>query len=191
MVHYQKVLDFWFGKPNNPEYGQQRKVWFIKNTAFDEEVRSHFLEIYNQAAQGKLDAWREYPLGCLALIIILDQFPRNMFRNTPQAFATDAQALQIAQKAVDRNFDQPLLPVQRWFVYLPFEHSENLHHQKLCLELFSQLEHDPQSASTIEYAYKHKVVIERFGRFPHRNKILNRESTKEEKDFLSQPGSSF
>ena len=191
MMHYQQVLDFWFGQPNEPEYGQQRKVWFIKDPAFDKEVRSHFLVAYNQAAQGKLDAWREYSLSCLALIIILDQFPRNMFRKTPQAFATDTQALQIAQEAVMRGFDQKLLPVQRWFVYLPWEHSENLHHQKRCLELFTQLANDPQSASTIEYAHKHKAVIESFGRFPHRNKILNRQSTKEEKEFLSQPGSSF
>ena len=148
------------------------RLGFIKDPAFDQEVKSRFLELYNQATVGKLDFWEQAPLSCLALIITLDQFPRNMFRNTPQAFATDTQALQISTEAVSKGFDQELLSVQRWFVYLPFEHSENIQHQQRCVELFSDLKDDPQSTSSIEYAAKHKAVIERFGRFPHRNKNL-------------------
>jgi uncharacterized protein (DUF924 family) len=186
-----KILAFWFGEPDDPEYGKPRQAWFTKNAAFDEEVRSRFLDEYQQAATGQLNHWQESPYSCLALILLLDQFPRNMFRGQPQAFATDSHALALAQYAVSQGFDQQLLPVQRWFIYMPFEHSENLAHQRRCVELFSTLKNDPDSASTIDYAYRHLQVIERFGRFPHRNPILGRESTPEEVAFLKQPGSSF
>ncbi|MEQ8538112.1 MAG: DUF924 family protein [Coleofasciculus sp. D1-CHI-01] len=186
-----KILAFWFGEPDHPGYGKPRQAWFTKNLAFDEEVRSRFLDEYQQAATGQLNHWQESPYSCLALILLLDQFSRNMFRGQPQAFATDSQALTIAQHAVSQGFDQQMLPVQRWFIYMPYEHSENLAHQRRCVELFSTLKHDPDSASTIDYAYRHLKVIERFGRFPHRNPILGRESTPEEVTFLKQPGSSF
>ncbi|WP_293036689.1 DUF924 family protein [Moorena sp. SIO1F2] len=186
-----EILNFWFGKPDEPDYGKSRKVWFTKNPDFDQEMRSRFLDIYQQAAAGELDNWQTSPYSCLALIILFDQFPRNMFRGQPQAFATDSKALSTAQYAVDRGFDKELLPVQRWFIYLPFEHSENLEHQRYCVELFSTLKDDPDSASTINYAYRHLEVIERFGRFPHRNKILGRVNTPEEEEFIKLPGSSF
>ena len=127
----------------------------------------------------------------MALIILFDQLPRNMFRNKPEAFGSDHLALECAKKAIEQNFDSSLLPIQRWFIYIPFEHSENLKDQRTCVKLFSSLEHHPESAGTIEYAHRHLEVIERFGRFPHRNVILGRESTKEELEFLQQPGSSF
>jgi uncharacterized protein (DUF924 family) len=149
------------------------------------------LSTYRQAAEGKLNHWQEQPLSCLALIILLDQFPRNIFRDRPQAFATDAQALEFAQYAVDRGFDRQLLPVQRWFIYLPLEHSENLEHQQQAVKLFSTLKDDPDSASAIDYACHHLRIIERFGRFPHRNRILGRSTTPQEEEFLKQPGSSF
>ena len=114
-----------------------------------------------------------------------------MFRGTPKSFATDAKALSVAQSAVERGSDRALLPVQRWFIYLPFEHSENLADQERCVELFATLSNHPESANTIEYALRHKAVIERFGRFPHRNKILGRVNTTAETEFLKQPGSSF
>ena len=188
---FQQILDFWFGKPDSPNYGKPRREWFIKSEEFDREITVRFLSYYPQAATGKLDSWQNQPLGCLALIILLDQFPRNMFRKQPQAFATDAQALKFAKYAVTQEFDQQLLPVQRWFIYLPFEHSENLADQHRAVELFSSLKDDPDSASSIEYAHRHLQVIERFGRFPHRNTILGRPSTAEEQEFLQQPGSSF
>lgn len=191
MLQFESILNFWFGQPTDQDYGKPRRAWFIKSTAFDQEIIQNFDSDYQQAAAGKLKHWQTSPLSCLALILVLDQFPRNMFRHQPQAFATDEQALQAAQYAVDHNFDQQLLPVQRWFIYLPFEHSENLEHQYQAVQLFSSLKYHPESASTIDYAERHLQVIQRFGRFPHRNSILERKSTPEELDFLAQPGSSF
>ncbi|MBF2049676.1 MAG: DUF924 family protein [Leptolyngbya sp. IPPAS B-1204] len=189
----QAVLSFWFGDP--PEaasYAQRRKFWFGKQPEFDAEIRQKFAAIYEQAAAGALDAWQQLPAGCLALVIVLDQFSRNMFRDTPQAFATDAKALQIAQQAVAQGFDQQLAPIQRIFLYLPFEHSENLADQHQSVELTRQLSAEvPELADVFDYAVRHQDVIERFGRFPHRNRILGRESTPEEIEFLKQPGSSF
>ncbi len=191
MVQFEEVLEFWFGKPDSEDYGQPRQVWFRKNKEFDEEVKSRFLSIYQQAVEGQLQHWEETAEGCLALIILFDQLPRNMFRNKPEAFASDYLALKYANKAIEQNFDSSLLPIQRWFIYIPFEHSENLEDQRTCVQLFSSLEHHPESANTIDYARRHLEVIERFGRFPHRNIILGRESTQEELEFLQQPGSSF
>lgn len=185
------ILAFWFGSTTAPDYGKQRSIWFTKNPEFDQQVRHCFLSDYEQAVAGKLNHWQQSPPSCLALIILLDQFPRNMFRGTDQAFATDAQALSVARYAVAQGFDRELLPVQRWFIYLPFEHSENLADQQQSVELFNSLSADPDSASTIDYAIRHKSVIERFGRFPHRNQILGRATTPAEAEFLQQPGSSF
>ncbi len=191
MSQANEILEFWFGKPDEADYGKPRKVWFTKNPEFDQDVRSRFLNDYQQAAAGKLDDWKASPLSCLALIILLDQFPRNMFRGQPQTFATDPQALAYAQHTVAQGFDKELLPIQRCFVYLPFEHSENLAHQRQAIELFSTLKDYPECASGVDYAHRHFKVIERFGRFPHRNEILGRETTPEEAEFLKQPGSSF
>jgi uncharacterized protein (DUF924 family) len=191
MSRVEKILEFWFGKPQDPEYGKSRKIWFTKDAEFDETVRSHFLADYEMAAQGLLDDWKDAPESCLALILLLDQFPRNLFRATPQAFATDPQALDAAEHAIDRGYDKQMLPVKRWFFYLPFEHSEKLEHQQQAIALFRQLSDDPESASAIDYAERHRAIIERFGRFPHRNAILGRKSTPEEREFLQQPGSGF
>lgn len=191
MSQAKEILDFWFGNPDQPGFGKPRDFWFKKTPEFDEELRTRFLKDYQKAAGGYLDEWIDLPETCLALILLLDQFPRNMFRGTPEAFATDWEALSAAQQAVAQGFDEKLLPVQRWFIYLPFEHSENLDHQRQAVKLFQQLSDDPDSASCIDYAIRHKTVIERFGRFPHRNEILGRSSTPEEKEYLKQKGSSF
>ncbi len=191
MSQAEKILDFWFDQPGQQSYGKPRQIWFAKKPEFDLEVRSRFLSDYEQAATGNLDEWKNSPLSCLALILLLDQFPRNMFRGTAQAFATDWQALSTAQYAVAQAYDRELLSVQRWFIYCPFEHSENLEHQNQAVALFGQLGDDPDSADTINYAIRHREVILRFGRFPHRNEILGRASTPEEEEFLKQPGSSF
>jgi uncharacterized protein (DUF924 family) len=185
------ILDFWFGTPDSPEYGRERKEWFLKDAQFDEQIRSRFLSHYRQAAAGELDAWQTSPLGCLALIITLDQFPRNLFRGKPESFATDQQALALAEWAVEREFDRSLLSVQRWFIYLPFEHSEDIAVQRRSLELWEGLRDDPGSIGAIDYARRHYEVIARFERFPHRNAILGRQNTLEEEEFLQQPGSSF
>ncbi|XWK88796.1 MAG: DUF924 family protein [Phormidium sp.] len=191
MANFQEILNFWFGTPDRSNYGKPRDVWFSKNSEFDQQVKTRFLSDYELAASGKLNYWQDHPESCLALIILCDQFPRNMFRDRPKAFATDPQALAFAQYAVEREFDRQFIPVKRWFFYLPFEHSENLEHQRQSLALFEQLRDDLDSVSCIDYAIKHLKIIERFGRFPHRNQILGRETTPEEAEFLKEPVSSF
>lgn len=191
MSEFERILNFWFGEPTDENYGKPRQVWFQKKPKFDAEIRSQFLADYDRASRGELDDWREDQESCLALILLLDQFPRNLFRGTPKAFATDDRALKTAKYAIARGFDRPLIPVKRWFFYLPLEHSENLEDQYRALGLFRQLSGDPDSASGIDYARRHFEVIQRFGRFPHRNEILGRSPTPQEREFLKQPGSSF
>ncbi|MEM7726967.1 MAG: DUF924 family protein [Cyanobacteria bacterium P01_A01_bin.45] len=191
MSQAKTILDFWFGLPDALDYGKPQKFWFNKSPEFDQQITDNFLQDYHSAAAGHLNDWIKDPQKCLALILLLDQFPRNMFRGNPQAFATDWDALSAAQHAIAQKYDKSMLPVQRWFVYLPFEHSENLEHQRQAVKLFQKLSHDPASASCISYAFRHMQVIERFGRFPHRNIVLGRTSTPEEKEFISSPGSSF
>jgi uncharacterized protein (DUF924 family) len=188
---WEEVLDFWFGAPDSPEFGRPRTPWFVKSAEFDALVRDRFLATHEAAAAGALDAWSMRPLAAVALAVALDQFPRNMFRGTARAFTADARALALARSAVARGYDEALLPVQRWFVYLPFEHAEDLAAQRESLRLFERVALDEAGAGTFTYAMRHYAVIERFGRFPHRNAILGRESTPEELAFLAQPGSSF
>ncbi len=185
------VLEFWFGSPGSTEYGQSRAIWFKKDPAFDEEVRRRFGAVHQAAAADQLDDWSGTSEGCLALVIVLDQFSRNMYRDTPQAFAFDRKALVLAEQAVNAGFDQSMLPVQRMFFYLPFEHSEDLAQQRRSLALFEGLSGSSEMADVIGYAKRHYEVIGRFGRFPHRNRILGRVSTPEELEYLSRPGSGF
>ena len=191
MSDIAEVLSFWFGAPESPERGRPRKCWFEKSEAFDAEIRSRFLKLYEPAAAGELSAWERTPLAALALAVVLDQFPRNMFRGEARAFAADPLALRVARRMVDHGFDSLLRPVERWFTYLPFEHAEDLAAQRRSIALFGGLAGDPDSAGTIDYAHRHYTIISRFGRFPHRNAMLGREATSEEMDFLSQSGSSF
>jgi uncharacterized protein (DUF924 family) len=185
------ILDFWFGAPSDPDYGKRRKIWFTKDDAFDAECRTHFLADHERAAAGELDHLQSTPRGALALILALDQFPRNMFRGTPRMYATDALALATARRALDGRFDEALGLHQRLFVYLPFEHSEDLADQRRFLALFQKLADMPESDLEITIAARHFEIIERFGRFPHRNAILGRQSTPEEEAFLLEPNSSF
>jgi uncharacterized protein (DUF924 family) len=191
LASWSDVLEFWFGAPDSPEFGRPRAAWFVKSAEFDALIRDRFLGTHEAAASGALDAWSSRPLAALALAVVLDQFPRNMFRGTPRAFAADARALALSRDVVARGFDEVLLPVQRWFIYLPFEHAEDLAMQRESLRLFERLATDAAGAGTLTYAMRHYAVIERFGRFPHRNAILGRASTPEELAFLAQPGSSF
>lgn len=188
----EAIYDFWFGGPNRDEFAQSRKQWFVKDPNFDAEIRRRFLATYEAAARGDLRAWRDDAKHCLSLIVVLDQFPRNMFRDTPTAFATDPMALDLARFAVDCGHDQTVNIVEQMFFYLPFEHSESLDDQARCVALVHALvDADPRRADFFDYAKRHQEVIARFGRFPHRNKILGRASTAAEIDFLGQPGSSF
>ncbi len=163
----------------------------MKSEPFDREIRERFLPLWEAAAAGSLRSWESTPLAALALVVVLDQLPRNMFRGTARAFVSDARALAAAEAMVERRFDRLLRPVERVFVYLPFEHAEDLESQRRAVELFSSVEGGMLDGSYADYARRHCEVIERFGRFPHRNAILGRASTPEEVEFLGQPGSGF
>jgi uncharacterized protein (DUF924 family) len=174
------VTQFWFEEI-------EPKQRFVKDLEFDEVIRARFGETYQRARQGLLYAWREHPLDALAEIIVLDQFSRNMFRDTAQAFATDSLALVLAQEAIRRKFDSELDISKRAFLYMPFMHSESEEIHEIALYLFDH----PGLEDNFNFELRHKEIIDRFGRYPHRNKILGRESTPEELEFLAQPGSSF
>ena len=190
-VRPEDVLDFWFGSEGEPGYGKFRDAWFQKNPAFDEEVRDRFLDAHEEAAAGLYDDWMEEARGALALAILLDQFPRNMFRGDPRSYATDAKARVVARHAVERALDRELPPFQRMFLYMPFMHSEDLEEQRRSVELFRLLANEPGAPDVTSYAVGHMEIVERFGRFPHRNEVLGRATTPEEAEFLSGPGSSF
>ena len=183
----REILDFWFGPPPLAE----RAEWFRKDERFDDAIRTRFGEAVGIALAGGFGEWCATPRGALARILLLDQFTRNIFRDTPQAFAGDERALATAQDAVARGFDRAMEPLERWFCYLPYEHSEDLAVQERSLELFAALAEDTGNRAPFEWAEKHAVIVRRFGRYPHRNSILGRPSTPEEIEFLKQPGSSF
>ena len=185
-IHHE-VLAFWFGMPR----GQRLKRWFEKDAAFDAQVRRRFLPLYEETAAGAHPQWLGETESCLARIVVLDQLPRNMFRDTPRAFAADPLALDAAHHALAARYDRDRLPVERMFFYLPFEHSESLEDQERACELCRPLEAFPETHDAYRYAVAHRDIIARFGRFPHRNAILGRESTPEEVEFLKSPGSSF
>ena len=187
-----QVLAFWFGEPASAAYGRERPEWFRKDPAFDEAIRTHFGDLVQQARAQQLQEWARQPAAALALLLVCDQFPRNLFRGQADAFALDARALGLARDVVAHGWDVTLLPLQRWFVYLPFEHAEDLAMQQEALRLFRQLgADDPARADLLQWAQKHHDVIARFGRFPHRNDALGRTSTEEETRFLAEPGSRF
>lgn len=181
------VLGFWFGDLPPGTDPEPRDVWFKPTPDFDREITERFLGDTERAAAGELDDLMGSAEGCLALVILLDQFPRNMFRGTARAFAADDKALTIARHALDKGFDTSLPPVACLFLYLPFEHSEDLADQERSVALFEALKND----YWLDYAVRHRDIVARFGRFPHRNAILGRASTAEEEAFLKQPGSSF
>ncbi|MCB9996462.1 MAG: DUF924 domain-containing protein [Rhodospirillales bacterium] len=178
----QEILHFWFEET-------QPQQWFQKNDDFDQMIRDRFLVTYEMARDGLCDTWQKEAAGCLALCIVLDQFPRNMFRNSADAFATDDKARLVASHALAKGFDQVMPPVKRRFIYLPFEHSEDLEHQKKAVALFDSMKKDDPLGH--EYALRHLAVIEEFGRFPHRNKVLGRENTQAEEEYLARPGAGF
>jgi uncharacterized protein (DUF924 family) len=187
----REVLAFWFGEPGSPGHGKARPAWFRKDPAFDGEIRRRFLALHACAALGERERWREEPDSLLALIVVLDQFSRNLYRDDPRAFSQDAMALDCARLAVDRGWDVPRLPVERQFAYLPFEHSEDPAMQDRSVGLFGALEAFPETKGLTEWAERHRVIVRRFGRFPHRNAALGRESTAQELEFLREPGSGF
>ena len=174
------ILQFWFEEI-------EQSQWFMANADFDQIIQQRFADIHLQAQRGELYSWRATSKGRLAEVIILDQFSRNMFRNTAQAFSCDSLALILAQEAISTGAGQALTSIERSFLYMPFMHSESLIIHNVAIALYQ--ENGVQA--NLDFEIKHKVIIEKFGRYPHRNKILNRESTKEEIEFLTQAGSSF
>ncbi len=204
----QAVLDFWFGAPDDPGHASSRPQWFVKDAAFDASIAQRFGAVIEQALAGALTGWADQPLaasadqplaaladkplGALALVIVLDQFTRNVFRDQARAFAGDAMALATARALVAGGAVLGLTGVQRQFVYLPFEHAEDLSTQRDSLRLFEQLEHDqPALKGLLDWAKRHHDIVARFGRFPHRNAALGRASSAEELAFLQTPGSGF
>ena len=180
MAEKEEILNFWFIECK-PEQ------WFKKNEDFDRMIGKNFSSAIEDALEGKLDSWEETEKGCLALIILLDQFTRNVFRDTPRAFAGDKRALALSQLCFDKDYLTNPDVQRRQFMLMPMMHSENLAVQDAALPLFKKY----ASGKDYEYAEKHRDIIARFGRFPHRNVILGRKSTNEELEFLKQPGSSF
>lgn len=189
----QDVVAFWFEET-------EPKQHFVKDPEFDQLVRDKLAGLHQRAMSGELESWKNSAEGCLALCVILDQAPRNMFRDDPRAFASDPLALAVAQHAVAQGLDKQLTPRQRTFIYLPYEHAEDRDLQAQSVALFKDLHaevaaQNPDAAEGLaiayDYALRHQVIVDRFGRFPHRNAILGRQSSQEERDFLSQPGSSF
>lgn len=174
------VLRFWFTELT-PEQ------WWSKDEQLDRLIKEKFLTLHERAARCELFAWRETARGRLAEIIVLDQFPRNMFRDSARAFATDALALVLAQEAVACKADAELKPDEKAFLYMPFMHSESLIIHEQAIALFRQ----PGLEKNLDFELKHKVIIEKFGRYPHRNEVLGRKSSPAELEFLQQPGSSF
>lgn len=186
-----EVLAFWFGEPVERALGRPRDAWFRKDDAFDAAIRARFGRLVDEARAGGLAGWETDDEDALALLVVCDQFPRNLFRGDARAFALDARALALAKRFVADGRDARLRPVERAFVYLPFEHSESLEDQHEAVRRFGTLREDPYAGGYLEWAVKHLEVIERFGRFPHRNEALGRASTAQELAFLAQPGSRF
>lgn len=186
MSRAEEILDFWFG-----DAGEFREAWFRRDDEFDREIHDRFREDYEKAAAGELDDWKSSPRGTLALILLLDQFPRNLFRDDPRSYATDEKAREIADHAVSTGLDRGVQPLERTFLYLPFEHSEDVKDQRRSVELFLALDRELETPDILDYAVRHREVIERFGRFPHRNEVLGRDSTPEEEAFLGEQGSPF
>jgi len=181
-----------------------RREWFATDPAFDDALRHAFLPLVHLARDGGLEAWESHPRGVLGLMLLTDQLPRNLFRGSPESFASDPLARDIARRAISRGDDRQVPFVARAFIYLPFEHSEDLADQRLSVSLFEQLERDLREAEppappslvewgalTRDYAVKHLVLIERFGRFPHRNETIGRPSTPDEVAFLASAGRGF
>jgi len=193
----EAVLDFWLGPLDEHGFSDDdhRKRWFEKNETFDAAIEERFGVLHARAASGELDDWAETPRGRLALVILLDQMSRNLYRDRPAMYANDEKALALADEALEAGDAEALAPQERYFLYMPFMHAEDRDAQARCVALFeAEQERLPESLACRfdpKWAVDHRDIVERFGRFPHRNAILGRESTEEEEAFLQQPGSSF
>lgn len=195
----EEILDFWFGALEGP-YAMdpsRLRIWFGGGPDFDADVRERFGEDVERAVAGELDGWAETARGRLALVILLDQLTRNVFRDTPKMYAGDERALALTREGIERGHDRELRVIERLFLYMPLMHAEDRDAQKQCVELAHRVrdelpaEHRERFAGFFEHAGKHAAVVDRFGRFPHRNEILGRQSTPEELAFLEEHGRGF
>jgi uncharacterized protein (DUF924 family) len=184
-----EILRFWFGE--GADYGKVHKRWFEKDPTFDALVAKRYQKLHQEMLDGGHREWLRTPRACLARIIALDQFPRHIHRGSAEAFSSDPLALEAAKQLVGQGWDRDLLPVERMFAYLPFQHSESLEEQERACALNKPLEAFAETSTAHRYALAHRDIVKRFGRFPHRNAALGRSSTAEEAEFLKQPGSSF
>jgi uncharacterized protein (DUF924 family) len=191
MERWREIYDFWFGAPGSDERGTARDMWFGGGPEVDREIRERFEDDYRRAAAGGYSDWRNARESALALVVTLDQFPRNIYRGDPRSFAADAEARAVARHIVAQPWHAGLLAVERVFAYLPFEHSEDLADQRRSVELFESIGPHSERENWIDYAVRHLEIVERFGRFPHRNAILGRESRPEEDDWLARDGERF
>lgn len=193
MITPEDVLEFWFPADQT----RANQLWWGKQAQLDAEIRERFGATLAAAKAGQLDAWAERARGRLALIITIDQLSRNIYRDDPEAYAADPRARALTHAGLALGHDRELAPIERVFFYLPLEHSESLADQERCVELFRQLVVEVELAQRdgfttfLDFAVRHRDIIARFGRFPHRNELLGRVSTPEELEFLTQPGSSF
>ncbi|MCO5099564.1 MAG: DUF924 domain-containing protein [Burkholderiaceae bacterium] len=187
----REVLRFWFAGDDGSAAGCVRPQWFAKDDAFDASIAARFGRLVAEAIAGRCDAWGHDRDCAPALVVVLDQFTRNVYRDTPRMFAGDARALVVARRIVALHWDDDYDALLRWFCYMPFEHSESLDDQDESLRLFAALRDDPLAGGAWRWAVRHHEIIERFGRFPHRNAILGRKSTAQELAFLKEPGSAF
>lgn len=183
------MLRFWFGE--GAEHGRAHQRWFEKDPAFDALVTKRYRRLLHEMLEGKHREWLDDPRSCLARIIVLDQFPRHIWRGAARAFSADALARDAAKHLVGQGWDRGMLPVERMFAYLPFQHSESLEDQERACTLCEPLKAFPETADAHRYALAHRGIVRRFGRFPHRNAALGRTSAPEELEFLKLPGSSF
>jgi uncharacterized protein (DUF924 family) len=190
MSMQDEILDFWFGPSDSPAFGEARGLWFRKDDAVDRSIRERFGAAVETAIAGGFSDWIA-PRNALARVLLLDQFTRNIFRETAGAFAGDELALEVSKTTVGSGGDQMLAPVERWFLYMPFVHAEDRAAQERSLELFTKLRDETGLGDPLVWAERHAAVIRRFGRFPHRNAFLGRASTPEEIAYLAKPGSGF
>ena len=198
----REVLDYYFGEASQPDCTLEAlvartKMWFFRNAEVDETIRRRFLEDVEKAARGEYDAWRETALGTLALVVLLDQLPRNIHRGSPRAFEHDAKSFAIASAAIEQRVDEQLTAGERLVFYLPLMHAEDRAVQEKASQLYAKLATDcpaalrPELENASKFANRHREIVDRFGRFPHRNAVLGRSSTDEEIAFLAGPNSSF
>ena len=191
MAEWREIYDFWFGVPGSDGHGDVREFWFASTPDTDRRIKELFLDQYHRAAAGDFEDWKSDARGWVALIVLLDQVPRNVFRGNSQSFAADPVALATAQELEMSPLHKELITVEKLFAYLPFEHSENIDDQMKSVALFEAIDHHEKKAEWLEFAVLHRDILAKFGRFPHRNDILDRESTPEERAWLESSDQRF